>query len=113
LALLERLSGDDTVTMWQVACELGAVITRHVRKGTLPAEALDAIGTLRRRFPIVLPSPKVLEKGLEIHRTHQVSYWDAMHIAACAEAGVTRMYTEDNQSARVIAGVEIVNAFAS
>lgn len=29
------------------------------------------------------------------HLDRQCSYWDAMIIAACLEAGVTRLYSED------------------
>jgi predicted nucleic acid-binding protein len=111
VALLAGLRESNTVLLWQVACEVGAVFSRHIAQKALPASAYDSITAARERFPLALPSAEMLRTGLEIHRSHQVSYWDAMLIAACADAGVTRLYTEDDQSMPTIAGVEIINPF--
>lgn len=110
--LIASLKPSETVLLWQVACEIGAVFTRLVRSGTLPPESLIAVGVLRRLYPIVLPTPSVLSEGLRIHSQHQVSYWDAMLIAAAKDAGVTRLFTEDRQSRPSIEGVELVNPFS-
>jgi predicted nucleic acid-binding protein len=64
---------------------------------------------VRARFPLVLPGPSVLDRGLELHRKHQVSYWDSLLLAACEDYGVTRLYSEDFQASPRVAGVEIVN----
>lgn len=109
--LIASLRPNDTVLLWQVACEIGAVLTRLVRTGRLPPESLDVAGVLRRLYPIVLPTSATLAEGLRIHREHQVSYWDAMLIAAAKDAGVTRLFTEDRQSRPHIEGIELVNPF--
>lgn len=106
IRLLASLRPSDTVMLWQVACEVGSVIVRHVRSGQSPPEALDVI-------PIVLPTVAVPDTALRISREHQVSSWDSMLVAACCEARVARLYTEDVQSRRTIEGVEIVNPFAA
>lgn len=41
----------------------------------------------------------------------QVSPWDALLIAACADAGVTQLFTEDMQGRPVIEGVTLVDPF--
>lgn len=110
--LLAGLDSADTTLLWQVACEFGAVIARWMKNGVMDSSGYAAISAVHRRFPLVLPSAGVLDMGTTIHREHQVSYWDAMLIAACADVGVSRLYTEDMQSAPRIAGVEIVNPFA-
>lgn len=110
--LLGRLTTADTVIVWQVACEVGSVLAKLRSKGRADDTVFDAFRSLRDMFPVVLPTEHVLDEGTRIHREHQVSYWDAMLLAACAEAGVTRLYTEDLQSAPRIAGIEIVNPFA-
>jgi predicted nucleic acid-binding protein len=112
VALLRSLDPQHTIVPWQVACEVGAVIARQVAQGRIRADAFDAVPAMRRMFPVVLPSLAILEAGWAIHRGQQVSYWDAMLLAACAEAGVTRLYSEDMQSAPRIAGIEIINPFA-
>jgi predicted nucleic acid-binding protein len=42
---------------------------------------------------------------------YQLSFWDAMVVAACLEGGVTHLYTEDMGGNPDIEGVEIVNPF--
>ena len=111
VSLLSSLSKTDTVMLWQVACEFAAVLTRPRPKRRVADEAFDAMLALRGRFPLILPSPTVLDRGLDIHRKDQISYWDAMLLAACLEADVTRLYTQDLQSAPSIRGIEIVDPF--
>jgi len=110
--LLDQLSARDTVLLWQVACEFGAVVTRLVARESADAGVLDAMLGLRARFPLVLPSADVLDLGLRIHRQQRVAYWDAMPLAACAEAGADRLYSEDVPGANSVAGVTVVNPFA-
>ena len=44
--------------------------------------------------------------------THNLSFWDAMIVAACMEGSITRLYTEDfDNSLKQSTGVEIVNPF--
>ena len=40
-----------------------------------------------------------------------LSFWDAMILAACATAGVERLYTEDFDAYPVIGGVQVINPF--
>ncbi|MEK6701786.1 MAG: hypothetical protein AABZ53_05955 [Planctomycetota bacterium] len=82
------------------------------RTGRFRGDCSEAIASLRTCFPIVLPQLTTLDRSLRIHAEFQVSSWDALLIAACADAGVTRLYTEDMQSRPVIEGVELVNPFA-
>lgn len=111
VSLLGGLRETNTVMLWQVACEIGSVFSRYIVQKALPPEAFESIAAARDRFPLALPSADVLRIGLEIHRQRQVSYWDALLIAACIDAGATRLYTEDDQGMPVIDGVEIVNPF--
>ena len=110
--LLVTLPPDREVLLWQVACELNAVLSRLITRGRGRPELFELAALLRSRFTLVLPTPEVLEVGLRIHRTNQVSYWDSLLLAACVEAGVGRLYTEDRQSAETIEGVEVVSPFA-
>jgi predicted nucleic acid-binding protein len=109
--LVDSLSGADTVLLWQVLCEFGAVLTKLRAKGRAAPEALDALGAYRDRFPLVMPGPHIVDEAIKLHVDHRVSYWDAMIIAACADAGVSRRFSEDVQSQPEIHGVEIINPF--
>jgi predicted nucleic acid-binding protein len=63
-------------------------------------------------WELVLPSENVLTRARELTATQNLSFWDAMIVAACMEGGITRLYTEDfDDSVSRTTGVEIVNPF--
>lgn len=111
MRLLDGLAAADTVLLWQVACEFGAVLARLRAQGRTGSDPFAAVAAYRARFPLVLPGPGVLDLGLRIHEEAGVAYWDAMLIAACADAGVERLYSEDVPAVRSAAGVDVVNPF--
>lgn len=111
LELIEILPEAETVVPWQVACEVAAVIRSMATAGKFRGDPAEAITSLRSCFQVVLPLHSTLERSLQIQVRDQVSTWDALLIAACADAGVTRLYTEDMQGRPVIEGVALVNPF--
>lgn len=60
---------------------------------------------------IALPTTSILTASFELRKHHSLSHWDSLLIAACQEAGVTRLYTEDMQHGADYDGVQIVNPF--
>lgn len=111
-ALLRSLDPARTVLLWQVVCEFGAVVDRRRRRGTMDVDARDAIDMWLGIFHLAIPSRAALEVAWGLVRESQVSYWDALLLGACSEAGVTTLYTEDAQSSAVLRGVQMVNPFA-
>jgi predicted nucleic acid-binding protein len=63
-------------------------------------------------FPLALPSPQVLIRYFDLHACFSLSHWDAMLLAACKEAGVTTLYSEDMDPGTNYDGLSIVNPFA-
>lgn len=112
LELIESLPESETVIPWQVACEVAAVVRKMVELGRFRGDGGEAIRALRGCFPIMLPQITALERSLRIQERDGVSTWYALLIAACADMGVRRLYSEDLQGKPVIEGVEIVNPFA-
>lgn len=112
LALLESLPPDQTVIVWQVACELGSVLTKFVRDGRTLADPAAVVRLVTTRFSLALPAEDLVTRALALSASHQLSYWDALLLAACLDAGVTTLYTEDIQSRPVVEGIQIVNPFA-
>jgi predicted nucleic acid-binding protein len=49
-----------------------------------------------------MPAPAVLDRAIFLAARHSLSHWDSMIVAACAEAGVDQLYTEDMGSPRQI-----------
>ena len=109
LSLLESLDSAATITPWQVACELGAVLHAHARNGRFTGDLNLTIRALRGRFRVATPRDHVLDNALTLMTSNQLSYWDALLLAACDDAGVHTLYTEDLQSQPLINGVRIVN----
>lgn len=76
------------------------------------AEVQEAIENIL----ILCPNPRPL--GIETHlralglsKRYGFSIWDALIVAAAAEAGCSTLYTEDLQHGQVIDGVRIENPF--
>jgi len=49
--------------------------------------------------------------AIELHRLHQISFWDALILHAARLSGAVVLYSEDFQHGKVLAGVRIVNPF--
>jgi len=101
----------DPVLLWQVACEYLAASRKLEPFGYNRLEAWRDIQDLRRLWSVILPGWNVLERAQVVMNRHQTSYWDAMIIAACLEAGIATLYSEDLGSFRQIDGLEIIDPF--
>lgn len=97
--------------LWQVACEFVAASRKLASQGLSPADAWGHLVELRKSYPLILPSPAVLDHARTLHTEQQWPFWDAMIVSACVEAGITRMYSEDLPGRSAPAGLQIVNPF--
>jgi len=102
---------DNAVLLWQVSCEYVAASKRLEPFGFDAALALRHIAALKTVRTRALPTWKVQELAEGLTISHSLSWSDALLIAACLEAGVDRLYTEDLDSGARYEGVEIVNPF--
>jgi predicted nucleic acid-binding protein len=59
---------------------------------------------------VVLDVEDVLA-AIDLHRLHQLSFWDALVVRAAKEGGCAVLYSEDLQHGRSIDGVRIINPF--
>ena len=62
-------------------------------------------------FPLRLPTTRVFEIAFDLHSRFSLSHWDSMLLAACKEAGVTTLYSEDMAAGTNYDGLIIVNPF--
>ncbi|MFN0179123.1 MAG: PIN domain-containing protein [Gemmatimonadales bacterium] len=49
--------------------------------------------------------------AIDLHRLHQLSYWDSMIVRAALASGCTQLYSEDLKDGWRIDGLEVVNPF--
>ncbi|MEX0610973.1 MAG: PIN domain-containing protein [Pirellulales bacterium] len=102
----------DTILLWRVAGELTRQLSTWRDQGRLSHDQVVRLSRAPRRvFPLILPAEPVLDRALQYATTYTLSHWDSMLVAACAEAGVTTLYTEDMGAPRRIDTVELVNPF--
>lgn len=74
---------------------------------------LEALRLVRAMcaYEVVPIEPELIESAIELSVVKQVSYWDALVIAAAAKARCKRLLTEDTQSAIKLLDVLIENPF--
>jgi predicted nucleic acid-binding protein len=101
----------DAVLLWQVACEYVSVSKKLEPLGYNRAQAWQDIRDLRLVWAAALPNWDITDRAEELMNRYPLAYWDAMIVAACLEAGVRRLYTEDFSGIR-IDSLEIVNPFS-
>ncbi len=100
----------DAVLLWQVACEYLAASRKLEPLGYDRAQAWQYIRDLQQVWHTALPTWSVLERAEQLMNRFNLSYWDAMIVAACLEANVQTLYTEDFGYSN-IDGLVIVNPF--
>ncbi len=102
----------DGALLWQVACEFIAASRKLTTVGYTQVRAWGELKQLRVLWKLVVPSENVFVRAEQLTTTHNLSFWDAMIVAACMEGGITRLYTEDfDSSLTQMTSIEIVNPF--
>jgi predicted nucleic acid-binding protein len=101
----------DGALLWQVACEYLSASRKLESSGYSRQQAWQDISKLQSAWTTVLPSWDLLEKVQDLLPRYSLSFWDAMIIAACIAANVTRLYSEDFDAYPKVDGLEIVNPF--
>lgn len=111
--LFDRLApAADTVLIWQVANEFLNQLRRWEFKGLLGAEDVHAI--FRRfvsMFPMRFPTSEIFQVSFDLRARFKLSHWDSMLLAACKEAGVTTLFSEDMDSGTDYDGLRVINPF--
>ena len=63
-------------------------------------------------FPLAIPSVQIFSTCFDLHSRFSLSHWDSMLLAACKEAGVTTLYSEDMDVGTNYDGLTVINPFA-
>lgn len=115
LALLDRLAADPAgaILLWQVAGEFLNILRRWQARSRFTDLGVEGIfATVCSQFAIRLPSAAVFALSFDLRRRFSLSHWDAMLLAACKDAGVTTLYSEDMAAGTDYDGLAVVNPFA-
>ena len=107
------LTSGSTVLPWQVASELLSNLRKRESAGRIAADEVEAhFRKFLAMFPLVIPSVQVFPIYFDLHARFSLSHWDSMLLAACKDAGVTTLYSEDMDAGTDYDGLTIVNPFA-
>ncbi|HEX8069105.1 MAG TPA: PIN domain-containing protein [Pyrinomonadaceae bacterium] len=102
----------EVMLLWQVACEYIAASRKLAAAGYSREMAWRDIRKLQRVWVTQLPTWDVFLRAETLMQRYSLSSWDALLVAACLEAGVARLYTEDFDKSVEAEGIEIVNPFS-
>ncbi|HMV46993.1 MAG TPA: PIN domain-containing protein [Blastocatellia bacterium] len=101
----------DGVLLWQVAVEYVSASRKLVAQGFGPAQAMLEIDRFRQSWTTLLPTWDVFDRAGGLRQRFALSLWDSLVVAACLEASVTHLYSEDFDAYKTIDGLQLVNPF--
>ena len=108
--IIARLSSSaDGVISTQVLQEFYVAVTRKL--GVPPLAAKGILKTFAV-FETVQVSPALIQEAVDCSILNQLSFWDALILAAAAAAGCGVVLSEDLNPGQVILGVKVQNPFA-
>jgi predicted nucleic acid-binding protein len=76
-----------------------------------PSERHTYFQDVSALFPLALPRSNLVATAFDLGGRHSLSYWDSLLLAACLEAGVDTLYSEDLSAGTAYDGVTVVNPF--
>lgn len=101
-----------TILPWQVAGELLNWLRKWQSAGRVSNADVEAhFRDFLTMFPLVFPNAQVFQKYFDLHSRFSLSHWDSMLLAACKEAGVDTLYSEDMAAGTNYDGLTILNPF--
>jgi predicted nucleic acid-binding protein len=107
--ILTCFAADDLVLPAQALAELFTVLTRKARWPA--ARARLAVMTWHDACLVADTTSAVLLEAMDLAAMHQYALWDAIMLAAAAQAGCRLLLSEDMQDGFIWRGVEIRNPF--
>ena len=94
----------------QVLSEYFVTVTRKIAQPLTDAGAEARLRAYASMHVVPLESGTILH-ALRLKANHQVSYWDALILAAATDAGCTTVYSEDLAHGQRYGGLQVINPF--
>ena len=67
---------------------------------------------LLAEFDVATPDVPDVLAAIDLHRLHEMSFWDALIIRTAQQSGCRILFSEDMQADRELDGLKIINPFA-
>ncbi len=109
--IIENLWQAETgVISVQVLQEFYVTLTRKIKNPLKPAEAREIIVNYFS-WPVQVNDPEMTLQASEIGEKNNLSFWDALIIAAALRLHAKKMITEDLNHGQIIEGILVENPF--
>lgn len=95
----------------QVLQEFYVAATGKVRK-PLPQDVALSIVRDYSSWPTYCTRPGDVVRAIEIHKQHNISFWDALIVVGAVRLGCAILWSEDLNPGQVYEGVTVRNPFA-
>ena len=109
--ILGKLSESETFLPVQALAELFRVLVGKAKIS--PKLARITILRYRDTYPQIETSSSVFLSAMDLAVDHKIGIWDAVMLAAAAEAGCRLLLSEDMQDGFTWSGVTVADPFAS
>ena len=115
----QQIAADRIAELWenragvistQVLQEFYVTVTRKI-PSPLPADVARSELANYSVWQVEILRPVTVIAASEIEERYQLSFWDALIVAAATQAGAEVLLTEDFNSGQIIEGVRIQNPF--
>jgi len=106
--VIEHRRAQTGVISLQVLQEYFVTVTRKLR--VEPSIARRKVELLAE-FHVAVPDVADILAAIDLHRLHNLSFWDALVIRSAKQSGCSILFSEDMQHTRDLDGLKIVNPF--
>ena len=83
-----------------------------IKKKIRPRVAFDIVDTYLD-WPVIINDKQLLSESMLFHEKFQLSFWDALIIAAAKFARIKYLISEDFTHGQIIEGIKIIDPFQS
>lgn len=81
------------------------------RKLGVPAPVAREKVEVLSRFEVVVTDVDDVLAAIDLHRLHELSFWDSLIVRAALASGCTLLFSEDMQHGRRFGSLQVVNPF--
>jgi predicted nucleic acid-binding protein len=103
------VENDSAVVSTQVLQEFYTICTMKLH--FMPLRVKEYVHNYSENLEVVQNSCEIIERGIDISIISQISFWDALIIAAAEYSKCSEIITEDLNDGQIISGIRIRNPF--